>query len=87
MNFHLAQNYPNPFSESTTFRFDIPERAFVSLKVYDITGCEVAVLAGETLDAGSYSKTFNTKGIPAGAYICRFEAGGFRQARTLIVLP
>jgi photosystem II stability/assembly factor-like uncharacterized protein len=83
---HLEQNYPNPFSGSTTIRFDIPERAAVSLKVYDITGREVAVLASETMDAGSYTRTFNAEGLPSGMYICQLEAGSSRQAKTLQVI-
>jgi hypothetical protein len=84
--FHLAQNYPNPFTESTALSFDLPERAFVSLKVYDITGREVAVLANESLDAGSYTKTFEAERIPSGTYICHLEAGAYRQERTLFLL-
>jgi hypothetical protein len=84
--FHLAQNYPNPFSSITTIPFDLPERTFVSLKVYDITGREVAVLANETLDAGSHSRTFNAEGLPSGTYVARLEAGVYREAKTIQVL-
>jgi hypothetical protein len=50
-------------------------KEFGALKVYDITGREVAVLANETLGAGSYTWTFNAEGIPSGTYICHLEAG------------
>jgi len=83
---HLDQNYPNPFSVSTTIRFDITERAAVALKVYDITGREVAVLASETMDAGSYARTFNAEGLPSGTYVCKLEAGGYQEERTLFLL-
>jgi photosystem II stability/assembly factor-like uncharacterized protein len=81
--FHLAQNYPNPFSERTTVGFDIPERTFVTLKVYDITGREVAVLANETMDAGSYTRIFNAEGLTSGTYICRIEAGTSRGSNVI----
>jgi len=83
---HLNQNYPNPFSASTTILFDLPERTFVSLKVYDITGREVTVLANEMLDAGSYTRKFNADALPSGTYICRLKAGVYTQMRTLFLL-
>ncbi len=82
----LSQNFPNPFSKSTTIPFNLLDRAFVSMKMYDITGREVATLANETLDAGSYTRTFNGEGMPNGTYLCRFEAGAIREEKTLLLL-
>jgi len=58
-NFLLYQNYPNPFNPSTNIRFQIPEFGFVSLKIYDILGNEIAVLINEEMVAGSYEIEFS----------------------------
>jgi photosystem II stability/assembly factor-like uncharacterized protein len=58
-NFLLYQNYPNPFNPSTNIRFQIPEFGFVSLKIYDILGNEIAVLINEEMAAGSYEIEFS----------------------------
>ncbi len=59
--FELHQNYPNPFNPTTTIRFDVRTAGNVSLKVYDVLGREVAVLADEYLRAGSYERVFNAR--------------------------
>jgi hypothetical protein len=59
--FELHQNYPNPFNPTTTIRFDVSVSGNVSLKVYDVLGREVAVLADEYLRAGSYERVFNAR--------------------------
>ncbi|MBI5472693.1 MAG: T9SS type A sorting domain-containing protein [Ignavibacteriae bacterium] len=75
--FVLTQNYPNPFNPSTTIRFEIAKPEFVTLKVYDMLGREVAMLANETLQAGSYSAAFNASHLASGTYIYRLQAGAF----------
>jgi hypothetical protein len=59
-DFQLYQNYPNPFNPSTIIRYQIPDAGFVSLKVYDILGKEVATLVNEEKTSGSYDVEFNT---------------------------
>ena len=58
-DFSLSQNYPNPFNPSTTIRYEIPEGGFVSLKIYDVVGNEIATLVNEAKLAGSYEVEFN----------------------------
>jgi hypothetical protein len=67
--FELHQNYPNPFNPKTTIRFDVSTSGNVSLKVYDVLGREVAVLADEYLRAGSYERVFDAGDLPSGVYI------------------
>ncbi|MBK6506113.1 MAG: T9SS type A sorting domain-containing protein [Ignavibacteria bacterium] len=66
--FELHQNFPNPFNPSTTIRFDVCVSGNVSLKVYDVLGREVAVLADEYLRAGSYERVFVAEDLSSGVY-------------------
>ena len=83
--FKLEQNYPNPFNPSTVIKFGVPERSRVFLKIYDVLGSEVATLVNEELDAGWYSREFNTSGYSSGIYIYRMQASpSGEQARTYV---
>jgi hypothetical protein len=74
--FELHQNYPNPFNPTTTIRFDVSVSGNVSLKVYDVLGREVAVLADEYLRAGSYERVFDGSELPSGVYIYSLNVDG-----------
>ena len=67
-SYFLDQNFPNPFNPTTTIRFGIITSGNVSLKVYDILGREVAVLADEYLRAGSYERVFDAGNLSSGVY-------------------
>ena len=70
----LLQNFPNPFNPSTTFSFDLSKSSFVSLKVFDLIGREVATIVFEELSAGNYSRTWNAEKLPSGVYFYRLSA-------------
>jgi hypothetical protein len=70
----VATNYPNPFNPSTTINYSIPATGNVSLKVYDITGREVATLINEFQNAGSYAVEWNAADMPSGIYFYRLSA-------------
>ncbi|MBK7379106.1 MAG: T9SS type A sorting domain-containing protein [Ignavibacteriales bacterium] len=72
--FSLSQNYPNPFNPSTVIKFSIPEKSFVTLKVYDMLGREVAELVNEELETGNFEKTFDAGSLSSGIYIYRISA-------------
>jgi hypothetical protein len=72
----LEQNYPNPFNPTTTIAFNMPEAGFVSLKVYNLIGQEVATLVDETKEAGSHSVTFNAEALTSGVYLYKLQAAG-----------
>ncbi|MBK7378344.1 MAG: T9SS type A sorting domain-containing protein [Ignavibacteriales bacterium] len=72
--FYLNQNYPNPFNPSTKISFSIPEKSFVTLKIYDMLGREVTELVNEELETGSFEKTFDASSLSSGVYIYRITA-------------
>jgi hypothetical protein len=84
--FILRQNYPNPFNPSTCISFNIPTKSFVSLRIFDLIGREVATLVSEEMSAGSYSKQFNANTLPSGVYFYRLQAGLFTETKKLILL-
>ncbi len=65
---YLLNNYPNPFNPVTRIRFGISEHSFVSLKIYDILGKEIATLVNEEKLPGNYEVEFNSSGLPTGVY-------------------
>ncbi|MBI5404561.1 MAG: T9SS type A sorting domain-containing protein [Ignavibacteriae bacterium] len=82
----LKQNYPNPFNPSTNIRYQITNNKFVTLKVYDLLGKEVAVLVNENQKPGTYEVSFNGTMLPSGIYFYRLEAGDYSQTRKMILI-
>ncbi len=84
--FILNQNYPNPFNPVTKIEFSIPFEEFVSLKVFDILGREVAVPVSKNMKAGKYTVDFDASKLSSGVYIYRIEAGRFTDAKKMILI-
>ncbi|MBV6477524.1 MAG: hypothetical protein HGGPFJEG_00263 [Ignavibacteria bacterium] len=84
--FNLAQNYPNPFNPTTKIQMELPLRSLVSLKVYDITGSEVAIIENGELPAGYHTLEFNASHLSSGVYVYVMRAGNFRIARRMILI-
>jgi hypothetical protein len=82
-DYTLSQNYPNPFNPSTTINFAIPNSEFVTLKVYNILGSEVATLVNETLSSGSYRFNFDAADLASGIYLYELNAGNFREIKKM----
>ncbi|MBS1493369.1 MAG: YHYH protein [Bacteroidetes bacterium] len=76
VHFNLYQNYPNPFNPETNIKFDISKSDFVSLKVYDMQGREVANLVNEKMGTGSYSVKFNAANLSSGVYYYSLRTSG-----------
>ncbi len=81
----LKQNYPNPFNPSTTIAYQIPVDGFVTLKVYDILGKEVATIVNENKKAGSYDVTFDGSRLSSRMYICRMKAASYSSATKMLL--
>ena len=82
-DYSLKQNYPNPFNPSTTISFSIPKTEFVTLKIFDILGNEVADLVNQELQAGNYNKQWNPAVLASGIYFYRLQAGQFNQTHKM----
>jgi endo-1,4-beta-xylanase len=85
-NFALAQNYPNPFNPTTQIKYSVAERGYVSLKVYNLLGQEVATLFDGVQQPGSYVVTFDGAGLASGVYLCQMKVNNFVETRKLVVL-
>ncbi len=85
-DFYLFQNYPNPFNPSTTIKYSIPSSEFVTLKVFDLIGNEVATLVNEDKPAGNYEAKFNAVELSSGIYFYTLKAGNFIETRKMILL-
>lgn len=83
--FYLEPNHPNPFNPSTTISFGIAENVFVSLKVHNSLGQEIAELAGREYSAGRHSVTFNASYLASGIYYCTLKAGSYATAEKMIL--
>jgi hypothetical protein len=86
MDFGLGQNFPNPFNPSTTIPFTLKTRCFVTLRLFDGLGREVATVAQGNLDAGRHTVTIDASALPSGVYFYRLEAGPFTALRKATLL-
>jgi hypothetical protein len=82
----LAQNYPNPFNPVSIINYQLAISSFVSLKVYDLAGKEVASLVNEVKDAGYYSVTFDAKNLSSGTYFYNLSTDKFSDVKKMVVL-
>ena len=85
-NVTLSQNYPNPFSSSTSIQIHIPVSSKVILKIYDIQGREVETLVDEKKPAGTFNTTFNSGQLSNGIYYYRLQVGESVQTKKLCIL-
>ena len=84
--FALHQNYPNPFNPSTTIRFSLPTPELVSLKIFDIRGRLVSVLADRKMPAGEYAIDFDARSLASGRYFYRLVAGKYSAAHGMTLI-
>jgi 5'-nucleotidase len=89
--FRLEQNYPNPFNPSTKIEFRIADFGFVTLKVYDILGNEIATLVNEEKQPGTYEVEFDShsgevRNLASGIYFYRIQASEFMDVKKMILI-
>jgi len=85
-NLSLNQNFPNPFNPLTTISYQLPTKNFVTLKVYDLLGNEVATLVNEEKPAGRYETSFNSQQLPSGIYFYQLKSGAKIQNRKMVLV-
>ncbi|MBK9227823.1 MAG: T9SS type A sorting domain-containing protein [Ignavibacteria bacterium] len=71
--FDLSQNYPNPFNPSTKINYDLPSDGNVSIKLFDISDKEVALLVNEVKTAGYHTVELNASNLSSGVYFYRIS--------------
>ncbi|MCH7964785.1 MAG: T9SS type A sorting domain-containing protein [Bacteroidetes bacterium] len=92
LDFSLSQNYPNPFNPITTITYQIPKTSFVTIKVYDVLGNEIATLVNEEQPAGSYEVEFQsaigpaTAGLASGMYFYQLKVGNYVETKKMLLL-
>ena len=84
--FSLEQNYPNPFNPVTELSFVIGHASFVTLRVYDVLGREVATIVNENLQPDEYTRKWDASNVSSGVYYYRLTAGTFADSKKLILL-
>ncbi|MBN2008637.1 DUF4397 domain-containing protein, partial [candidate division KSB1 bacterium] len=84
--YDLDQNYPNPFNPSTEIQFSLPIRSFVSLKVYNMLGQEMANLVNQELSAGVHRVILDAANFESGVYFYRLEADGYKATRKMTLM-
>ncbi|MHB1048795.1 MAG: S8/S53 family peptidase [Bacteroidota bacterium] len=82
----LRQNYPNPFNPSTTISYDLPAADFVTLKVYDILGKEVATLVNGFQTRNRHEVTFSGAGLASGVYFYRLQTALFSEVKKMVLV-
>lgn len=84
--FALKQNYPNPFNMSTTIQYQLPEKAFVKISIYNLNGQIIETLVSQDKPAGYYNTIWDARQITSGVYIYRIDAGNFHDVRKCVIV-
>jgi len=84
--FSIKQNYPNPFNPTTNILYTVPSKSFISVKVFDFLGREVAKLVDEEKLPGNYKLEFDGSILASGIYFYRIQAGEFTETKKFILM-
>lgn len=85
--YSLAQNFPDPFNPTTTFQFDLPEPATVTLEVFDVAGRRMAVVIDRRqYEPGRHREVFDARELESGLYFYRIRAGAFSSSKKMLLL-
>ncbi len=84
--FALGQNYPNPFNPQTSIQFYVPTQEYVSLKVFDMLGQQLAVLVDGVQSQGTYTVDWDASGFSSGTYFYRFQTQRFSSIKSMSLI-
>lgn len=84
--FNLYQNYPNPFNPVTKIKFDVPNKSFVTLEVFDMSGRLISELVKNEIEAGQYEVPFEGANISSGIYFYRLKSDNFMISKKMLLL-
>jgi hypothetical protein len=85
-NFELKQNYPNPFNPTTNIEFSLKAAGHITLKVFDVLGRQVAIVADEYKTAGSYKIGYDAGRLSSGVYYYTLTTdNGFSETKKMIL--
>lgn len=84
--FRLEQNFPNPFNPNTTIQYSVSQRQFVTVKVYDLMGIEIATLVNEEKRLGTYLVNFDASILASGIYFYQLKTENFFETKKMILL-
>ena len=85
-NYYMAQNYPNPFNPVTRITYALPNDGFVTLKIFDILGREVATIVNEVKTAGYYTVDFDASRLSSGIYFYKLQSGTFTAVKRMVLV-
>ena len=85
-SYHLSTNYPNPFNAITSIDFSIPIDQFISMKVYDILGNEIAILINDNLSVGKHRIQWDASHYSSGLYFVKLECENYYNMRKILLL-
>ncbi|TRZ50972.1 T9SS C-terminal target domain-containing protein, partial [bacterium] len=80
------QNYPNPFNPVTKIFYEIPDRGYISIKIFDLLGREIRTLFNGVKNPGKYTIDFNGAELSSGVYFCVMKSDDFSQTRRMILI-
>lgn len=83
---YSISNFPNPFNPTTTINYQLPENGFVTIKVYDLLGKEIATLVNGSRTAGYYKVNFDASRLTSGVYVYTINAGNYTQSRKMLLM-
>jgi hypothetical protein len=84
--FEFLNNYPNPFNTSTVISYRVTKNGFVSMKIVDMMGREVATLVNEQKSVGDYSIEWNPSELAGGIYYCKLQNGNYIRVNKMLLL-
>ncbi|MHA2028028.1 MAG: LamG-like jellyroll fold domain-containing protein [Candidatus Kariarchaeaceae archaeon] len=86
LTYELSMNFPNPYNPTTTIKYQIPNAGFVTLKVYDVLGNEVATLVNESKEEGRYQITFDASILSSGVYIYQLQVNDYLSTKKMVLM-